>query len=144
MEISLGNNQWQDHVITVLTFGFLKKKCSVNMTYYWRPFVKRMCTGKAISIIQTQCVFIVLAFQNAMRMHLFSYVTCPALQYFSTLSLKWHDFFLKKRLLNMKCVFRFSPQSLSETFFILGRNERDMIINVYLSSCKVLAILVRF
>jgi hypothetical protein len=36
----------------------------------------------------------------------------------------------KKRLLNIKCVFRFSPQLLCETFFI-PRNERDVIKNVY-------------
>jgi len=139
MDSSLGNDQWQDHKITVLAFGFHKMKGSVSLTYYWGE----CCTGKAISITQTECVFIVLAFQNAMRMNLFSYETCPPLHYFSTLSHKWHDF-REKRLLNIKCVFRFSLQRLSKTFFILGRNERDMIINVYLSSCKVLAILVRF
>jgi hypothetical protein len=30
-----------------------------------------------------------------------------------------------------------SLQLLSETFLILGRNERDMIENVYRSACKV-------
>jgi hypothetical protein len=49
----------------------------------------------------------------------------------------------KKKLLNMKCVFRFSLQILSEIFFILRRTERDMIKNVYWSSCKVLFIFVR-
>jgi len=32
----------------------------------------------------------------------------------------------------------------SETFFILRRNERDIVKNVYRSSCKVPAILARF
>ena len=36
----------------------------------------------------------------------------------------------EKRLLNTKCVFWFYLQLLSETFFILRRNERDMIKNV--------------
>jgi len=35
-----------------------------------------------------------------------SSVPCPALQYFSTLSHKWHDF-RKKKLLNIKCVLIF-------------------------------------
>jgi len=33
---------------------------------------------------------------------------------------------------------------LSETFLILGRTEQEVMKNVYLSSCKVPAILVRF
>jgi hypothetical protein len=43
----------------------------------------------------------------------------------------------EKTLLNTKCAFWFSLQLLSETFLILRRNERDMIKNVYRSSCKV-------
>jgi hypothetical protein len=34
----------------------------------------------------------------------------------------------EKRLLNTKCVFRFSVLHLSETFFILRRSERNMIL----------------
>ena len=41
------------------------------------------------------------------------------------------------QLLNTKCVFRVSVQFLSETFLILRRSERDMIKNVYRSSCRV-------
>ena len=33
--------------------------------------------------------------------------------------------------------FSFSLQLLFETFFIIGRTERDMIQNLYWSSCKV-------
>jgi len=56
------------------------------------------------------------------------------LPYFSTLSHKRHDF--REKLLNTKCVFWFSLQLLSETFFILRRIKRDVIMNVYWSSCK--------
>ena len=42
-----------------------------------------------------------------------------------------------KKVLNIKCLFWFSLQIGSESFFILWRTERDMIKNVYRSSCKV-------
>ena len=70
-----------------------------------------------------------------------SSVACPALRYFfpHIISHKRHDFRKKKkkRSLNTKCVFWFSVQLLSETFLVLRRTERDMIKNVYRSSCKV-------
>jgi hypothetical protein len=54
-----------------------------------------------------------------------SSVASPAVQYFSTLSHKRHDF--QNVLLDIECVFRFSLQLLSETFLILRRVERDMV-----------------
>ena len=57
-----------------------------------------------------------------------SSVACPALQIVPHYFIKGGIF--EKKLLNMKCAFRFSLQLLSETFFILRRNERDMIKNV--------------
>ena len=71
-----------------------------------------------------------------------SSLDCPALQTFSTLSHKRYDF--GKKLLNTKCVFRVSSQLLSETFLILRRNERDVIENVYWSSCGVPFIIIAF
>jgi hypothetical protein len=70
-----------------------------------------------------------------------SSVICPAIQYFST-SHKRHDF-RKKKKSDMKCVFWFSLQLLSETFLILRKTERDEIKNVYWFSCKVRVIFVR-
>jgi hypothetical protein len=83
-----------------------------------------------------------------------SYLACKAhvpyyifmcslsISYNITLSPKWHDF--RKKVLNKKCIICFSLQSLSEKFFNLRRIQRDTIINVHRSSCKVHVILVRF
>ena len=50
----------------------------------------------------------------------------------------------EQKLLNIKCVFWFSLQILSETFFIIRSVQRDIVINAHSSSCKVPVILVRF
>jgi hypothetical protein len=47
-------------------------------------------------------------------------------------------------LLNTKCVFLFSLQLLFETFLILRRIQRVIVINVKTSSCKVPVIIVGF
>jgi nitrate reductase NapE component len=52
--------------------------------------------------------------------------------------------FRGKELLNLKCVFLFSLQLLSKTFLILRRVQRDIVIIVKTSSCKVRVILVGF
>jgi hypothetical protein len=69
-------------------------------------------------------------------------VACLALPYFSTLSHKSYDFRGKKSV-NIKCVFWFSLQLLSEIFLILRKIQRDIVINVHRSSCKASLILVR-
>jgi len=71
-----------------------------------------------------------------------SSVACPALQYFSTLSHKQHDLGGGKVIEHKMCfdlLYKFRLKHL-----ILRRNERDIIINVHTSSCKVTAFLVRF
>ena len=65
-------------------------------------------------------------------------LACPAVAYFTILSHKSSE-----KLLNVKCLFWFYLQLLSETFLILRRTERH-IINVCWSSCKVPVIPVMF
>ena len=60
------------------------------------------CSGKAMSVIYYECVFLALVIRHATRT-----VLCPALQYFSTLSHKLHN--LKKNFIENKiCVLIFS------------------------------------
>ena len=70
-----------------------------------------------------------------------SSAACQALPYFSTLSNKRHGF--RKNVLNIKCVLWVPLQLLSEEFTFLRTAERDIIINVQNSACKVPVILVR-
>ena len=49
-----------------------------------------------------------------------------------------------EKILSLKYVFRFSLQILSETFVTPRRIQRDVIINMYWSSCKVPVSVVRF
>jgi len=63
---------------------------------------------------------------------LYCHVGCPALQHFSTVFHIQHNFRGKGRgeLLHIKRVFWDSLQLLPDTFFILRRIQRDIIINV--------------
>ena len=54
-----------------------------------------------------------------------------------------HSTTVRKKSLNIKCVFWFSVLLLFETFFIV-RIQRHIFINVKTSVCKVHVILVRF
>ena len=77
---------------------------------------------------------------------LLSSVTCLALPYFSTLSHKPRDFFGVgeggEPVEHKMCLLIFSTIFfLSEKFIILRRIERDMVMSVYCSSCKVPALL---
>ena len=66
---------------------------------------------------------------------IFSSVACPALQRFSTLSHKRHNF--RKNCIEPKMYVLTFFTTFVETFLVLRRNKPDVIINVYLSLCKV-------
>ena len=101
-------------------------------------FINHICSGKAISITYSECVFVATFNQHAMRMRhiILPSVTCPAVPCFSTLSHKRHDF--RKKIYWTQNVFCYSLHLVPETFLNLRRIQQRIIINVlYQSSCKV-------
>ena len=67
------------------------------------------CCGQAVSITYSECVFVALFIQHAKHMHhvTLSTVASLALQHFSTLSHKQHDF--QKEVIEHKvCVLSFA------------------------------------
>jgi hypothetical protein len=83
--------------------------CIMDITRYRRGAFVCMLPGETVRITYSECVFVTLGIQHAKRMHgiILSFVTCQAVQYFSTLSHKRHDF-REKLSLNLKCVLWFS------------------------------------
>jgi hypothetical protein len=84
-------------------------------------------------------MFVAFGGHYALRTRIMSSVACPNAQH------KRHEFREKERVLNTKYVLSFSVQTLSGTFLILRRIQRDLIPNAHRSSCKVPAVIaVRF
>jgi hypothetical protein len=66
------------------------------------------CHWKAISITYSECTFVALGIQHTCMRHIVTCGSCPALQFFSTLSHKWQDFQVKKVTKHNVCVLSFS------------------------------------
>jgi len=97
---------------------------------------------EVLHILESVSVALVIQHAKRMRHIILSFVACTAVLHFSTSNK--NDTNLGKCPLNMKCSLWFSVQILSETFLILMRIQRDVIINVHWSSCLVTFILVRY
>ena len=105
----------------------------------------RCYLGKAVSVTYSECVSVAVGIQHETRIRriICPPIACLAVPYFSTLSHKRHDFRKNNITALTLCVLIFST-SLAETYLVLRRIERDFIINIHRSSCKVHLIVVRF
>ena len=89
------------------------------------------------------CLALVIEHAKGMRHIVLSSVACLALQYLSSLSPKRHDFLGKKNTNHKMLVLIFSTP-VCQTFLILRKIQRDILINVETSSREVPVILARF
>jgi hypothetical protein len=95
------------------------------------------CSGKAINVIHSEILIVALVIQLALRMrHIVCGLSgCPI--FFCIISQMAR---FSKNVTEREICFDFSLKLLSEIFLILRRTERDMIVNVLWSLCKVFVI----
>ena len=125
------------------------KTGNVCITQYWGVFAQPFLQWKTIGTTCYERVFLVLlsSMQAKLMHHVMSSVACPSVPYFSTLSPKRHDLnkiYIYIFFFYMKCLFWFSLQLSSETFLILRRTKRGIIIRVHKPVCKVFALMSDF
>ena len=111
---------------------------SVRITWLWGVFVQPLFTGKAMSNYTT-CMCVCSLRYPALKGHA-PYHLWPARLYSVFPHYLINGTICEKKLVNMKCVLIFSTAFAWK----ISHFERDIIINVYRSSCKVPVILVRF
>ena len=103
------------------------------------------CIGKAIRITYSEYVFAALGTLHVMRTGntvVWDLSGCTICFHIISQTARFLKRKKKKKLLGIKCVFWFSVQLFSETYFIPRRSERQMTASLYCSSYEVPVIIV--
>ena len=98
------------------------------------------CSGKAQSITYCKCVFVALVIRHRMR----RIIICSLPRSAIVFHILINGTILEKEVTKYKIFVLIYFTTFSETFLILRRIQRDMIIHVYRSSSTVPVIVVRF
>ena len=108
------------------TFVGRKRTCKHNIEARSRNYC---CRGKAVSITYSDCISAAFFIRHATRVH---FIVIGGLSGFTQYFPRYltHGTIFGNKLLNTKCVFWYTQQLLSETFFILRKIKQDITINV--------------
>jgi len=103
--------------------------------HVWRLVKARSCSNccsrKAISITYSECVFVALAIQLAMRMRHIVIYFLPDYTIFFSIYLIKGTIFEKKKVIERKIYVLIFSTSFMWNILILGRIKRDTIIDVH-------------
>ena len=128
-------------ILVYIEQKFNNKTGNVRTKVKLRRFRANIFAARKQEVLHTLSVSVALVIQHAKRLrYILSSLASLALPYFPTLSQKRHDF---RKIFNEHKMrfFKFSLQRLCEALLILRRIQRDVVIKVTTSLCKVPVIL---
>jgi len=115
------------------------KTGNIRIMLYWEAFLQPLSNWQSNNYYKSQVCVSSLSYPACNANTLYCHVACSALQYFSTLSHKRHDFRKRERKKGhwTQNVFWFTLQLLLETFFIieeLSEIRSKMYIGLHLKN----------
>jgi len=114
-------HRWQENVARRTMY----EQCNIEVRS-----CNQFCNGKATNITHSECVFVALFIQHAIRTRhtILPSAACSAVQHFSTLSHKRHN--LREKVIEHKMCGLGFVQILCETVLTIRGIQRNIVINV--------------